>query len=68
MYWIDYTIEQQGTSFTIKGDWDGEVIGEQKDGSPKDTYLYKPGDIFVVNEQGWLMKVGDKSDGYSSSN
>jgi hypothetical protein len=47
MLWIDYTIEQSGPHFKIKGDWDKEVM---KKG------LFKPGDIFIVNEQGWLIK------------
>jgi hypothetical protein len=68
MIWMDFTVEQAGDNFTVKGDWPGEVMGKQKDGTDKGYALYKPGDIFVVNEQGWLMKVGDKSDGYSSSN
>lgn len=56
MIWMDYNIEQAGDSFRIKGDWDGEVMGKQKDGSPKDHWLYKPGDVFIVNEAGWLVK------------
>ena len=40
MLWIDYTIEQSGPHFKIKGDWDKEVM---KKG------LFKPGDIFIVN-------------------
>jgi hypothetical protein len=31
-------------------------MGLQKDGTPKDNWLYKPGDVFIVNESGWLMK------------
>ncbi len=31
-------------------------MGVAKDGTPKDHYLYKPGDVFVVNENGWLIK------------
>lgn len=56
MIWMDYNIEQAGDSFRVKGDWDGEVMGKQKDGSPKDHWLYKPGDVFIVNEAGWLVK------------
>lgn len=47
MLWVDYTIEQAGPHFKINGDWDKEVM---KKG------LFKPGDVFIVNEQGWLIK------------
>jgi len=57
MIWVDYTVEQVGKHFRIKGDWDGEVMGKGKDGSDKDHYLYKPGDRFIVNEGGWLVNV-----------
>jgi hypothetical protein len=55
---MDYTIESAGNghAFRVKGDWDGEVMGKAKDGSPKDHWLYKPGDVFIVNEHGWLIK------------
>jgi hypothetical protein len=58
MIWMDYTIESAGNghAFRVKGDWDGEVMGKAKDGTPKDHWLYKPGDVFIVNEQGWLIK------------
>jgi hypothetical protein len=57
--WIDYTVEsigQQGEGFRIRGDWAGEVMGIGKDGTLKNNWLYKPGDVFVVNENGWLIK------------
>jgi len=56
---MDYTIEQAGPHFRVKGEWDGEVMGKQRDGSPKDHYLYKPGDVFIVNEAGWLVKTDE---------
>lgn len=58
MIWMDYNIESigQGKAFKVQGDWEGEVMGKQRDGSPKDHWLYKPGDVFVVNENGWLVK------------
>jgi hypothetical protein len=59
--WLDYTVESAGQNFTVKGDWPGEVMGVGKDGTPKDHYLYKPGDVFVVNENGWLVKTDDLS-------
>jgi len=59
MIWFDYTIEQAGPHFRVKGEWDGEVMGKQRDGSPKDHYLYKPGDVFVVDEVGWLVKTDE---------
>jgi hypothetical protein len=54
--WVDYNIDQAGENFKVSGDWPGEVMGLQKDGTPKDNWLYKPGDVFIVNESGWLMK------------
>lgn len=56
MMWVDYNIDQAGQHFKVKGDWEGEVMGVAKDGTPKEHYLYKPGDVFIVNEHGWLMK------------
>ena len=56
MMWVDYNIDQAGENFKVSGDWPGEVMGFQKDGTPKDNWLYKPGDVFIVNESGWLMK------------
>lgn len=59
MMWLDYTVEQAGPNFTVRGDWAGEVMGWTKDGKKtggKETVLYKPGDVFIVNENGWLMK------------
>ena len=60
MFWLDYTVESlglHGQGFRVTGDWPGEVMGEQKDGTPKDHFLYKPGDVFVVDENGWLRKT-----------
>ena len=56
MMWVDYNIDQVGEHFTVKGDYPGEVMGVARDGSPRDHWLYKPGDVFIVNEKGWLMK------------
>ena len=56
---MDYTVEQAGDNFRVKGDWDGEVMGFAKDGTPKDHWLYKPGDVFIVNEHGWLRKTDE---------
>ena len=61
MLWIDYTVESAGKNFTVKGEWPGEVMGVQKDGTPKDHWLYKPGDVFIVNEDGWLVKSDELS-------
>ena len=62
--WIDYTIDSlpAGRGFKIKGDWEGEVMGVAKDGSQKEHFLYKPGDVFQVNESGWLVKVSEEKD------
>ena len=35
----------------------GEVMGKQKDGSLKEHAIYKPGDKFVVDNNGILRKV-----------
>ena len=62
MIWVDYIVESaggKGQAFRVKGDWEGEVMGVGKDGTPKDTWLYKPGDVFIVNEHGWLVKTDE---------
>jgi hypothetical protein len=60
MIWMDYNIESfPDGSFAVKGDWPGEVMGIAKDGSKKDNYLYKPGDVFIVNEYGILKKTDE---------
>ena len=59
MIWLDYTVESfglHGQGFRVKGDWPGEVMGKNEDGSPKDHWLYKPGDVYIVGEDGWLRK------------
>ena len=58
--WVNYTLESfPDGSFAVRGEWPGEVMGLDKDGNPKQHYLYKPGDIFVVNESGVLRKLED---------
>ena len=60
MFWLDYTVESigvHGQGFRVQGEWPGEVMGFSKDGSPKEHWLYKPGDVFVVDENGWLRKT-----------
>ena len=59
MMWVDYTINQAGPHFKVLGDWEGEVMGKKEDGSDKGYALYRPGDVFIVNEDGWLCKVED---------
>jgi hypothetical protein len=64
MIWMDYTVESlglHGQGFRVTGDWPSEVMGKQKDGSPKDHWLYKPGDVFVVDQDGWLRKTDELS-------
>ena len=56
MMWVDYTVDQAGENFTVRGDWPGEVMGLMKDGSKKENFLYKPGDVFVVQPNGLLRK------------
>ena len=48
--WIDYTIDQGADRFKVLGDTSTEVM---------DKGLYKPGDVFEVNEDGWLIKVNE---------
>lgn len=50
MIWMDYTIESGIDRFRVKGDWDTELI---------DKGLYKPGDVYIVNEEGWLVKTDE---------
>lgn len=57
MIWMDYNINQAGENFRVEGDWEGEVMGVKKDGTEKDYWLYQPGDVFRVNERGWLVKI-----------
>jgi hypothetical protein len=61
MMWVDYNIDQIGENFKVKGDYEGEVMGVCRDGTPRDHWLYKPGDVFVVNEHGWLVKTDEVS-------
>jgi|TARA_B110000259_G_scaffold176633_1_gene212978 hypothetical protein len=62
MIWLEYNIEQAGSAFIVKGDWHGEVMGVGKDGKfggdgAKTHTLYKPGDIYEVQDSGWLKKI-----------
>ena len=61
MMWVDYSIDSipGGKGFKVKGDWEGEVMGVAADGTQKDHYLYKPGDVFVVQPNGVLKKTDD---------
>jgi len=61
MMWVDYNIDQVGNNFRVVGDWPGEVMGEMKDGTKKEIVLYRPGDVFIVNEGGWLVKSDEIS-------
>ena len=58
MMWVDYTIDSipGGKGFKVRGDGEGEVMDIALDGTYQAHYLYKPGDVFVVNEHGWLRK------------
>ena len=48
--WVDYNIDSlpNGKGFKVVGDTPTEVM---------DKGLYKPGDVFIVNENGWLIKT-----------
>ena len=63
MMWVDYTIHglPGGRGFKVMGDWEGEVMGVAKDGKHRDDYLYRPGDVFIVDEDGWLRKTDEVS-------
>ena len=52
MMWIDYSIDQAPDgSFKVLGEKPNEVM-------EKGEYsLYQPGDVFVVNEYGWIKKI-----------
>ena len=50
MMWMDYTINQAGPNFKVEGDTPTEVM---------DKGLYKPGDVFIVNKNGWLVKTDE---------
>ena len=52
---------QAGNNFKIEGDWPGEVMGLDRQGKPgnKDHPLYQPGDVFIVNNSGWLVKTDE---------
>ena len=52
MFWLDYAIEESYFGWRVKGDTDTEVM---------DKGLYKPGDVFVVDEEGWLRKTDELS-------
>jgi len=58
MFWIDYTVESGHNRFRVKGDWDKEVMGYDKDGnkSTNKSTLYSPGEVYIVGEDGWLHK------------
>ena len=65
MMWVDYAIDQAGPNFTVKGDWPGEVMGwpKEKDGDfKKENTLYQPGDRFIVNESGWLIRCNPEDE------
>lgn len=62
MLWMDYNIRQFGSDFMIEGEWPGEVMGITKDGNTRSNYLYKPGDVFVVQPNGMLKKVDKLSE------
>ena len=67
MIWMDYNIEQFGEHFTVRGDWPGEVW-QDKEGNPKQNPLYRPGDVFVVDEQGILRKTDQLAQFINSKN
>jgi len=59
MMWVDYNIAQAGKNFKVEGEWEGELMGVQKDGTSKDYHLFKPGDRFIVSENGWFVRCNE---------
>jgi hypothetical protein len=60
--WLDYTVRSFADgSFTVAGEWPGEVMGLDRDGNPgcKKYTLYQPGDVFIVDKEGVLRKQED---------
>ena len=59
--WVDYNIEQGLNKFRVKGDWDREVMGYDRDGNKTITKgtLYEEGEVYIVDSEGWLRKVDD---------
>lgn len=59
MIWMDYNLESfPDGSFTVKGDWPGEPW-QDREGNLKSHALYKPGDVFIVDDNGILRKQED---------
>ena len=52
MIWMDYNINSLpgGRGFKVEGDTPTEVM---------DAGLYKPGDVYIVNQDGWLIKTDE---------
>lgn len=56
MIWTDYNLESFADgSFTVIGAWPKEVW-QDKEGNPKGYALYRPGDVFIVDDNGILRK------------
>ena len=50
MLWVDYHIKQNDNGdIIVEGDKAKEVMN-------KEIPLYRPGDVFVVDQEGWLVK------------
>lgn len=59
MIWVDFNIESfPDGSFTVKGDWPGEAW-QDREGNPKSHALYRPGDVFIVDNNGILRKTDE---------
>jgi len=61
MRWVEYDIEQLGTSWRVEGEWPSELWQDRK-GVARQQPLYKPGDRFVVSEAGWLIRCNPEDD------
>ena len=50
MLWVDYHIKQNDNGdIMVEGDKAKEVMHKEKP-------LYSPGDVFIVDQDGWLIK------------
>ena len=64
MFWLDYTVHSGYEKSRGDDDFSRDVIACNKDGTGggKSQPLYSPGDIYEVNEDGWLIKIGNTKD------
>ena len=61
MRWIGYDLDQIGTAWRVDGEWPGEAW-QDRAGVEKQQPLYKPGDRFIVDRQGWLIRCNPEDE------